>query len=255
MALSLRDEIRGFGQAVLTGFVMESASFLCRCGLLIAVSLCISACPESSRGEVLIADFDDLPVGSLGNSPFTDGGITFSNLDTRGGFYNRFSIQLVSAGSGFSAPNCLGFGQPNSNPGRFGSMDISFSGEATTVSLDVFATMSLPGWENLLTLQGLNGGGVVDSQTVLVSYWTPFDGQLRIFGNYDSVRLIASGEYSQGTVMLELDNVTLTVIPEPQTVCLLCVGLAFFCRRFRHVNTSGCQSSTDAIQAYAGDPG
>jgi len=112
-------------------------------------------------------------------------------------------------------------------------MDISFSGQATAVSLDVFATLSLPGWENLLTLQGLNGGGVVDSESVLVSYWTPYDGPLSIFGNYDSVRLIASGNYSQGTVMLELDNVTVTIIPEPQSVGLLCVGLALLCRRFR----------------------
>jgi len=229
--LSLHNETCGFKQAGLTGSAMGPTSSLRRCAHLIFAALFVSACPEVTRAEVLLANFDDLAVGSVGNS-FTDGGITFANLDTRGGFYKNFSIQLVSAGTGFSAPNCLGFGQPNSYPGRFGSMDISFSGEATSVSLDVFATMSLPGLENLLTLQGLKSGSVVDSQTVLASYWAPYDGPLSIFGDYDSIRLIASGEYSQGTVMLELDNVSVTIVPEPRAVGLFCVGLAFLCRRF-----------------------
>jgi hypothetical protein len=211
---------------------MGAASALCRCGLFIFVSIFTSAYPEVSRAEVLLANFDDLTVGSAGNF-LTDGGITFSNLDTRGGFYKNLSIQLVSAGADFSPANCLGFGYPNSSPGRFGSMDISFAGEATTVSLDVFASMSLPTWENSLTLQGLNAGGVVASETVLVSYWFPYDGPLSVSGDFDSVRLVASGQYSQGTVMLELDNVSVTIIPEPQALGLLCLGIPFLCRRFR----------------------
>src|ERR1035438_8143881 len=92
--------------------VTRADSALRRWQFWILASLLTWSCPEVAHAQVLLANFDDLTVGSVGKS-FTDGGITFSNLDTRGGFYNNFSTQFLSAGADFSPPNCLGFGYPN----------------------------------------------------------------------------------------------------------------------------------------------
>ena len=238
--------------------LLGTASAFCRCGILTFVSLFTLACPEVARAEVLLANFDDLTMGSVGKS-FTDGGITFSNLNTAGGPSRSFAIQVGSDGASFSPPNYLVFGiyspQPGLLLGRFGSMDITFAGEATTVSLDVFARMGITG-ENFLTLQGLNAGGVVASDTVIISYWYPYDGPLSVSGDFDSVRLVASGQYSQGTVMLGVDNVSVTIIPEPKTVGLLCVGVPLLCRRFRtclrrKLLSSGAWSNRDEHNEFA----
>ena len=167
-------------------------------------------------------------MGFVGKT-FTDGGITFSNLDTRGGPSHTFAVQVGSDGVGFSPPNYLVFGIYSSQAGlllaRFGSMDISFAGEATTVSLDVYASTGLFTWENSLTLQGLKAGDVVASETVLASQYWPYDGLLNVSGDFDRVRLVASGQYDQGAVMLGVDNVSVTIVPEPHTNGLVAAGI------------------------------
>jgi hypothetical protein len=210
-------------------FIVRSVSaLLCR-QFWMFLALSAWSCPEVAPAQVLLANFDDLTMGFVGKS-FTDGGITFSNLDTAGGPSHTFAVQVGSDGATFSSPNYLVFGVYSPQPGlllaRFGSMDISFAGEATTVSLDVFASTGLFSWENSLTLEGLMAGSVVASETVIVSQWWPYDGPLSVSGDFDSVRLVASGQYDNGAVILGLDNVIVTIIPEPHTNGLVAAGIS-----------------------------
>jgi hypothetical protein len=210
-------------------FIVRSASALLRRQFWLFLALSAWWCPKIAPAQVLLANFDDLTMGFVGKS-FTDGGITFSNLDTAGGPSHTFAVQVGSDGATFSSPNYLVFGVYSPQPGlllaRFGSMDISFAGEATTASLDVAASTVSYTWENLLTLEGLKSGAVVASETVLVSQAEPFDGPLSVSGDFDSLRLVASGQYDRGAVVLGVDNVSVTIIPEPHSNGLVAAGMS-----------------------------
>jgi hypothetical protein len=177
------------------------------------------------HAQVLLAGFDDLTMGFVGKS-FTDGGITFSNLDMRGGPSRTFAIQTsLKDTPGFSPPNYLIFGAYSPQPGflltRFGSLDITFSGEATAATVYAHTVSSA----NILTLQAFQNGNVVAAETLFASEASSGFAPLTVLGEFDRLRLVASGAYDNGAILLGIDNVSVTIIPEPHINGLVAAGL------------------------------
>ena len=199
------------------------------------MSLCILSVVGAQASIYLTANFDDLLEGSLGDS-FSDGGISFANLDERitGPTLNTFDIQATTANlPGFSPPNYLtfvGYVPGNTSAfsfGRFGSASISFSGIASSASMDIFGFggSSL----NTLTLEALLEGNVVDSDTI--TFYSTHPGEvvyrpLSVSGTFDSLKLVAAGPDNEGADLFGMDNVNITVVPEPTLNGLVCCVLA-----------------------------
>lgn len=200
-----------------------------------ALLLVLSARAVSAQGSFyLVANFDDLPAGGRGMGPsFSDGGITFSNADRRDdptGGPGAFSLQSTYLGSpSVSFPNYLTFGGyvPGIIQGfsftRCGSFDVGFVGTASSASMDVFAESDLS--TDALVLQALLGTTVVDTDV------TDFHGsgaevvfrQLRVTGQFDSLRLMVNGPDSSQALLFGVDNVRVEIVPEPPE------GLLMFC--------------------------
>jgi len=189
----------------------------------------------------LTANFDDLTEGSEGQS-FSDGGISFSDIDERipnqpGG---TFTIQATTANlPGFSPPNYLTFegfvpgpADTNYSFGRFGSADIGFSGIGSFASMDIFGFGTLS--TNTLTLEALLGGSVVDTDTT--TFYSSSVGvvyrPLTVSGTFDSLQLVAAGPDNNGTDFFGIDDVNITIVPEPSASGLLGCGLAGIIVRF-----------------------
>ena len=108
-----------------------------------AFLLCCAILPAFASQPPLVASFDDLLAGSAGTS-FTDGGITFSNLDQRafGGAGSFGIVSTTQVLTGLTPPNYLTFGIFSTGAqttfGRLGSADILFSGQASSASMDAF---------------------------------------------------------------------------------------------------------------------
>jgi len=211
------------------------------------MSLCFFSFAAAQASIYLTANFDDLTEGSEGSS-FSDGGISFSNIDERilGPTFYTFDIQATTANlPGFSPPNYLTFvgytpGDTSGYSfGRFGSATIGFPGIASFASMDIFGfgTSSL----NTLTLEAMLGDNVVDSDTVTF-YSTNPGGvvylPLSVSGIFDSLELVAAGSDNNGTDFFGMDNVNITVVPEPSVNGLVCCVLAGVI--FRHFG-SGVQ--------------
>jgi hypothetical protein len=120
------------------------------------------------------ANFDSQPEGGLSQS-YTEGGITFFNLDKNlGSAPDPFAIenatQDLTGMPGFSAPNCLGFGGWSPGPGTGFSRVLSF--DMTTGQVQNEAHLDL--WDggsyggNTISLQARMGATIVatDTQTV-----------------------------------------------------------------------------------------
>jgi hypothetical protein len=183
---------------------------------------------------VLTANFDSMAEGVAGTT-FTDGGITFSNLDRRFPGQpapNNFTIEWTTSNylPGFTQPNFLTFGAYTPGGaaafsiGRFGSADIDFSGMATSVTMDIYGVGQTS--SNTLTLEGIFGGNVVASDTV--DFLSGTHGVLyrpmSISGMFDSLRLVAAGPDDFGIVAFGMDNVNVTLVPEPAAATLLLIG-------------------------------
>ncbi len=209
----------------------------------------------------LTANFDDLTEGGEGSS-FSDGGISFSNIDERipGSPGGNFAIEATSATlPGFSAPNYLTFegysgGLLGYSFGRFGSADIGFSGIGTAASMDIFGFGTSSA--NTLTLEALLGGNVVDTDTITF-YGSPSDvlyRPLAVSGTFDSLQLVAAGTYDLGTAFFGIDNVRIAIVPEPSAIALLGCGLAGIASRFSRFKAKNfkgfCQK--DPLASYAG---
>jgi hypothetical protein len=206
--------------------------------VLFILCICFTFIPAQAS-SYLFANFDDLPESSLGHS-FSDGGIGFSSLDQRlpgRTIVGNFGIVATTAIlPGFSEPNFLTFGtfgvgiSDGYAFGRFGSADINFQGTGTSASMDIFGSSNLS--SNTLTLEAILGGNIVASDTVNFygsSSATPVFRPLSISGIFDSLRLVASGPDENGTVIFGMDNVSITVVPEPPvSVFALCFGAAFY---------------------------
>ena len=203
----------------------------------------------------MTANFDDLGEGTEGSS-FSDGGITFSGIDERipdtpGG---TFDIEATTATlPGFSAPNYLTFEgyvpglDSGYSFGRFGSADIGFSGIAISATMDIF------GFENpstnTLTLEALLAGTVVDTDTVTFydSLYGVVYRPLAVSGTFDSLQLVSAGTYELGTSFFGIDNVRITIVPEPAAAALLgcgLTGIAFRRLLFRRTTSKGLAGVT-----------
>jgi hypothetical protein len=120
------------------------------------------------------ANFDAYPEGVIAVT-FTEGGITFSNLDCNLGsptysFIAENATNDLTGMPGYTAPNCLGFTGYSPGPGAaFGrvlSFDMSTGQIANDAHLDLWDGSPYAG--NTITLDALLGGVVVasDMQTV-----------------------------------------------------------------------------------------
>jgi len=201
-----------------------------RLAVLIAFLSCSGFAPARAA-VVLTANFDGMTEGIAGTA-FTDGGITFSSLDQRvpgQPVPNLFAIEATTFPlTGFTPRNYLTFGTNSPGNGfgfgRFGSANIDFSGMATSVTMDIFGFGSTSA--NTLTLEGIFGGNVVASDTVnflgdpISIVYLP----LSISGMFDSLRLVAAGPFDSGVVLFGMDNVNVTLVPEPAAATLLLIG-------------------------------
>ena len=193
-------------------------------------SVCFLGLARAQSPITLTANFDDLPESIQGTS-LSDGGISFFNLNQ--GFPNGvFAIQAATNMiPGFSPPNYLTFGAfASGNALSFGhldSMNIGFSGIGLSASLDVFGP-SFMQQSNTLTLEAILDGNIVNSDTVTLN--GPVAGEivyetLSVSGAFDTLELVAAGPGADGGDFFGMDNVTITVIPEPPAGRIVCCGL------------------------------
>jgi len=200
--------------------------------VIVLISCLFSTGLVSARAQVVLtANFDNLYEGSVGHS-FVNGGITFANLDQRILGANppgNFIIETTTTNlPGFTLPNYLSFGGYTPGPaysfGRFGSADIDFDGTATAATMDIVALVSSSG--NILMLEGMSGGSVVASN--FMSFQSSAAGMvfrsLSISGTFDSLRLVAMGPNDDGAVLFGMDNVRVTLVPEPAAGTVLLMG-------------------------------
>jgi hypothetical protein len=210
---------------------------LFRCVLLLLALVCFSWLDSSAYGlQVFTATFDDLTEGTQGYS-ISDGGLTFSALDTRlGSRPGVFSIDQANGNlpSPMSPPNALNFGLVDNSPfgafDRFGSAWIDFGGLGSAASVDVFSLYA-PGGDdiskNSLALEAWDGTTLVVSTSV--SFTTQLTVQYRMLSltgvTFDRLRLISSGPVDNGVAFIMLDNVSVTLVPEPAPALLLSLSL------------------------------
>lgn len=204
-------------------------------------------CLSGLAATTYTAAFDDLSEGSVGTT-FSDGGLTFSSLDMRvpGESIYPFVIDQATATlpSPFSSPNALGFGGyvvgPSASFQRFGSAWIDFSGIGSSASLQVFAEYVPFGddiTKNSLSLEAWNGSTMVASTST--SFTTQSGVQehsLALSGvaPFDRLELYSSGPVDDGVSFILVDNVSVTVVPEPKGLALLPLGIvAGICLRRR----------------------
>jgi hypothetical protein len=81
---------------------------------------------------------------------------------------------------------------------------------------------------NTVTLEGLMDGSVVASDTITFYSTSPdVVGQtLSIAGIFDSMQLVAAGPDNNGVVDMGVDNVDITIVPEPPVSSFVCCALA-----------------------------
>lgn len=174
-----------------------------------------------------IATFDSFAEGDA-NIAFTDGGITFSDLDERSGpAQHSFSIEGTDRdqfGPYFSPPNYLTTGGFSLGPefsfGRFGSAKIKLADGSKGMAA-IVEIFDLGSSNNILTLQALLDGKIVAADSIA---FKPFSESVRhqtlvVYGAiFDDLRLVASGPDDSGVVSIGIDNVRITPLP-------LCFGL------------------------------
>ena len=204
-----------------------------------------------------IATFDSFSEGFSGKT-IIDDGITFFDLDEflppdQVGLEN-FSIESTDSqlfGTLFSPPNYLtteGF-SPGSgfSFGRFGSMRMTTGEIADVASLNIFTLDGTSNPNSVLTLEAFLDGGLVASNSSLISIFEPavpggsvLAQKLSISNvSFDELRLIASASQP---VFIGIDNVSITStgISEPTSALSLLVigtlgmGSALFRKQKQH---------------------
>lgn len=194
--------------------------------------------------QVYTATFDDLSEGTA-STTLSDGGLTFSTLDTRVPGSNPPGIFVVDTATAtlpapFSSPNALTFGGyvpgPSSAFGRMGSCWIDFSGVGTSASLDVFGFGLGTTAGNALSLEAWNGTTLVasDSGSLTVAPGVQsFSLTLNDIAPFNRLELVSSGSVQSGVSVIMIDNVSVTV-PEPKVLLFLPLALvAGLCIRQR----------------------
>src|SRR5262245_48601386 len=119
----------------------------CRCSTgLVAAGLAAPLVGAVCRGDV--ANFDSQTEGFIGTT-YTEGGITFSNIDRRipgqpagGTFAIDNATNDLTGRAGYSSPNVLGFSaySPGSSTGfgRLGSFEMQPSQVSTAATIELF---------------------------------------------------------------------------------------------------------------------
>jgi len=198
----------------------------------------LGAAALSSAG--LVANFDDRTEGEWFDM-FSNGSIRFHDVTTYGGGYTNFTIEDASSGflgAGLSAPNVLGYGAyvpgPNMAFGGIKSFWFTSDTVATTAGLDIWTFQGEAGL-NTLTLRGYRAGQIV--QTVAFSFDfspTPIHRRLDLpIDAYDHFELFSSGPAHGGDSCIDVDNVTVGIVPEPASLAVLGLGAGALLRRRR----------------------
>jgi len=207
----------------------------------IVLLLALAICGIQTTAETLVADFDSLTEGFIAQI-IQDGGITFSEADSYSSSYgfpppNYFTVENASADSEFigllTAPNCLLVGTGYS-PGpfggwsRFGSAHISFEGIANHASINIFMITNplTVIYGNQLAFHAFYNESLVAQDVFTVpKTFDEFQFEMVVSGIlFDDLWLVASGPVADGAVLIAMDNVRVTLIPEPTTLCLLALG-------------------------------
>ena len=208
--------------------------------VLFSVLLALASMPVSATLITAGTDFDSLNEGFYGSS-FTDGGITFFDQQPFPTFaVDELGYSATELGPTFSPSNYLNFGgflAPGPECcifGGFQSMRMSFDGEASSASLDVYTFINVSS-SNTLALEAYLDGTLVAIDSALIASFDetfifphPFDFTLghRRFavsdGRFDELRLVASGPAE--LIFPGVDNVR---VPEPGVLELVIVSGVF----------------------------
>ena len=184
-----------------------------RCAALFLEILLLVISPTLLLAET--ATFDGFSEGSIGYE-FTDGGITFFDLDNGiSAIGNAFIIEQADetlSGPFFSPPNGLtAVGYSPGPTGGYGAVKELFmttGADADSASIEVFA-MGTSSSVNTITLEAIKDSAVVDSDSILVSDFVDGHVTLAVAGTvFDTLRLFSSPR-SQTMVF---DNVTINPI-------------------------------------------
>lgn len=219
---------------------------------LIALLACLLLLPAVLYAET--AAFDALTEGNTG-SEFTDGGITFYDLDNgQPGLDNVFIIEDAQNSltePEFSSPNGLTATSytPGSNVG-FGAVKelyMTTNTDADSAVVDIFTTAILLLDSNTITLEALKDGAVVDSDSMAVQDLTGDHFTLSV-GDvvFDTLRLVSSPD-SQA---LLIDNVTINSID----ICECDLNQDSVCDMYDWVlfgedwGRTDCEESTDTCE-------
>jgi hypothetical protein len=177
------------------------------------------------------ATFDTLTEGVIATT-FTEGGITFQNLENDIGGpigTNSFICEQadgdLSGQPGFSAPNCLG-GAVGYSPGAGGAYTRVKSYEMTTGQINTLGRLEL--WDggiqgNTITLEAYLGGTLVNSQTIVTTFAFGAHYTMQVSGvPFDLLRLQGGGTQQNGCMFILVDNVHIS--GSPTTGTALCLG-------------------------------
>jgi hypothetical protein len=187
----------------------------------------------------LFANFDSFSE-QIYETTFTDDGITFSDWLTSPSSVNsaRFSIETTTADLGpmFSPPNFLAVSGFVVGPtdafilGQLSSMQITFGDVANNASLELFRGGLISA---VISLEAYLKDELVASDTAANTSYvnTPRNGIVqRTFSisnvQFDELRLLSIG----GTSAVGLDNVRVSLVPEPNMMLGSLVILGFLSR-------------------------
>ena len=182
------------------------------------------------QAQTLVASFDDLREGHAGML-ITDGGISFSNLDRRRQDETPPAYMAIDFVTGLPGPHgsatVLQFGGfiegPSLSSSHLGSMDIDFDGVASAATVDIFGRWTGFSDGSILMLQATLGNIPVgeDNVSLASGFETAQYRSLSIAGaEFDHLRLSA-GPTSDAVVYFFIDNVSISLVPEPEVVPLL----------------------------------
>ena len=178
------------------------------------------------RAPAQDAHFDTFLEGVIAPT-FTDGGITFSNLDNDlGGGPSSFIAEQADGDltgmPGFTSPMCLGSTGyspgPGASFGRMLSFEMSTGQLATEGRLELFEFPSYPG--NTISLQALIGGNVVNAHTITVQGFGMQHHTLTVAGvQFDTLRLQGGGPSDNGVFFALVDSVHFGSPPAGMPIC------------------------------------
>jgi hypothetical protein len=188
-------------------------------------AVCLSMVAGASAQD---ATFDAFAEGLIGTT-FTEGGITFSNLenDIGGPIGTNSFICEQADGSlagqpGFTAPNCLG-GATGYSPGPGAAYSRAKSYEMRTGQINTLGRLEL--WDggiagNTVSLEAYMGSTLVNSQTIVTQSAFGLHYTLTVSGvPFDMLRLQGNGPQQNGCLFVLVDGVHIGGTPAGTVIC------------------------------------